>query len=148
MKSIKFYKILSIILLILNIVTLTIFFMHRPPGPPTPGEARLAEEIGLTGSKKKIVDALEIQHHKEKKSLITRNFRLQKQLYSTLGVEEKSAEILMEIRENRVRTDRMTYRFFSEVASHCDQNQRKKLDKIIEKGLRRITGVPGPPPKK
>jgi hypothetical protein len=148
MKSIKFYKILSISLLVLNLVTLSIFYFNRPSGPHKPGEARLAEEIGLTGPKKKIVDALEIQHHKEKKALIKRNFQLQKQLYSTLGVEEKSAEILMEIRENRVRMDRMTYRFFSEVASHCDQNQRKKLDKVIEKGLRRITGVPGPPPKR
>jgi hypothetical protein len=148
MKSLKFYKILSVTLLILNIVTLTIFFLHKPPGPPKPGEARLAKEIGLTGSKKKTVDALEIQHHKDKKALIRKNFKLQKQLYSSIGNDEKSEVILAQIHENRSETDRMTFEFFNEIASYCNKAQRKKLDAMIDKGLRRITGSPGPPPKR
>lgn len=152
MKSIKFYKILSITLLILNIVTLSIFFFSGPqnpsgpPGPPKPGEARLAKDIGMTGPVKKKVDALEIEHHKDKKALIRKSFRLQKELYSSLGNDERSTEVLEEIRANRAEIDRMTFEFFSEVASHCNKKQRKKLDTIINKVLRRITGIHGPPP--
>lgn len=143
MKSIKFYKILSITLLILNIVTLSIFFLNRPPGPPKPGEARLAAEIGLTGSAKKKVDALEIQHHKEKRALIKKNFELQTKLYNSLSNDEVSAKILLQIHETRAETDRMTFEFFSEVATHCNKQQRKKLDEMIDHGLRQITNLPG-----
>ncbi|MDB2657214.1 hypothetical protein N9Y60_04080 [Crocinitomicaceae bacterium] len=148
MKSIKFYKILSITLLILNLVTLSIFFISGPPGPPRPGEAHLAEEIGLTGTTKKKVDALEIKHHKDKRALMRHNFQLQKKLYNALTDEETSSAILEQIHANRSETDRMTFEFFSEVATQCNQKQRKKLDEIIDHGLRRITNHPGPPPKK
>ena len=142
MKSVKFYKILSITLLILNIVTLSIFYFNRPPGPPKPGEARLAEEIGITGSDKKKVDALEIRHHKDKRALVKKNFELQKKLYNSLTEDEKSAEILMQIHKNRAEIDRMTFEFFDEVASYCNKKQRKELDAMIDHGLRRITNLP------
>lgn len=148
MKSIKFYKILSITLLILNLVTLSIFFISGPPGPPRPGEAYLAEEIGMTGSTKKTVDALEIKHHKDKRALKRKNFELQKKLYNSLTDEEQSAEIMLQIHENRMKTERMTFEFFREVASYCNKKQRKKLDESIDHGLRRITGNGGPPPKR
>ena len=143
MKSIKFYKILSITLLVLNIVTLSFFFLGRPPGPPKPGEARLATEIGLTGTAKKKVDALEIQHHKDKRVLIKHNFELQKKLYNSLSNDDTSAEVLLQIHETRAETDRMTFEFFSEVASHCNQEQQKKLKAMITDGLRQITNLPG-----
>ncbi len=143
MKSLKFYKILSITLLILNIVTISIFYFNKPPGPPKPGEARLAKDIGLTGNTRKKVDALEIQHHKDKRALMKDNFELQKQLYNSLSDEEKSAEIMVKVHKNRAETDRMTFEFFSEVASYCNEKQRKKLDEIIDQGLRRITNLPG-----
>ena len=108
----------------------------------------MAEDIGMTGSVKKKVDALEIQHHKDKRALIRKNFKLQKELYNSLNDPEKSSKILAEIHSNRAKTDRMTFEFFSEVASHCNQKQRKKLDEMIDKGLRMITGGPGPPPKR
>lgn len=142
MKSLKFYKILSITLLILNIVTLSIFYFNRPPGPPKPGEARIANELGLTGAKKKKVDALEIQHHKDKRALVKQNFELQKQLYNAIDNEEKSSEIMVKIHENRAETDRMTFTFFKDIATYCNKSQRKELDKMIDNGLRRITNLP------
>ncbi|MCR9172100.1 MAG: hypothetical protein NXI10_06395 [bacterium] len=146
MKSLKFFKILSVTLLILNIATLSFFYFNRPPGPPRPGEARLAEEIGLTGDDKKQVDKLEIAHHKQKRALIQKNFRLQKKLYQSLENDLSSNEIMQQIHETRAETDRMTYEFFSEVATYCNKKQRKKLDEMIDKGLRQITQLPGRKP--
>lgn len=147
MKSLKFYKILSITLLILNIVTISIFFFHRPPGPPPPGEARLANDIGLTGKAKKKVDALEIQHHKDKRALIRTNFKLQKKLYNSLTDDEASKETLNEIHENRAKIDEMTFQFFSKVATYCNKTQRQNLENMIEHRLHQITNVPGKPRK-
>lgn len=143
MKSLKFYKILSIVLVILNLVTIAFIYFNKPPGPPPPGEAHLANEIGLTGASKKKADALEIQHHKDKKKLTGENFRLQKRLFESLKDDDKSKEILEQISANRIETDRMTFEFFSEIADLCDASQRKELDKMIKQRLRRITGSPG-----
>ncbi|GAB5419295.1 MAG: hypothetical protein Crog4KO_27240 [Crocinitomicaceae bacterium] len=142
MKSLKFYKILSITLVILNLITIGFIYFNRPPGPPPRGEARLANDIGLTGESKKKVDALEIQHHKDKRKLVKENFQLQRKLYGQLSDSEKSQAILTEIHANRTEMDRMTFEFFSDVAELCNEEQRKNLDNIIDKGLRRITNLP------
>lgn len=142
MKSLKFYKILSITLVIINLVTIAFIYFGRPPGRPAQGEARLANEIGLTGEDKKKSDALEIQHHKNKKRLVDENLHLQKRLYNSLSESQESQEILMEIRKNRSETDSMTFEFFIEVAELCDNQQRKKLNTMIERSLHRISGQP------
>lgn len=142
MKSLKFYKILSITLVILNLATLAFIYFGRPPGPPPPGEARLADEIGLTGENKKTSDALEIEHHKDKKELADENFQLQKKLYGSINGQGNSQGILIKIHANRSETDRMTFEFFSEVAKLCNDSQRKKLDAMIDRSLHRISGSP------
>jgi len=148
MKSLTFYKTLSMLLVIINLGTLAFFYFTAPQKPPRPDTARLAQDIGLTGVNKQKSDALEIQHHKEKRQLMKTNFTLQKQLYAHLDAPEKSAEILSKIHANREETDRMTFEFFRSIAALCTKEQRKKLDKIIDHGLKRITGLPHPPPKK
>lgn len=142
MNSLKFYKILSILLVILNLATLAFFYFNKPPGPPKPGEAHLADEIGLVGEAKKKSDALEIQHHKEKRQLIQQNFELQKQLYRKLSDDSSAREILLKIHQNRAQTDRMTFEFFSEVARLCNEEQKMNLKKVINQGLSKITGHP------
>lgn len=146
MKSLKFYKILSITLVIINLGTLAFFYFNRPPEPPPRGKARLADKIGLTGADKKKSDALEIRHHKDKKKLVGQNFKLQQQLYESLADNERSQAILSEIHKNRMETNKMTYEFFSEISMLCNDKQRKELDKMIKKGLRRITNQPNKKP--
>lgn len=144
MKSTKFYKILSIVLLILNIGTLVFFYVTKPPHPPRPGEHRLSDQIALTGDSKKKVDALEKRHHRDKRDLMQQDMKLHKQLYGKLN-SEQSDEILVKINTNRLQIEKMTYDFFSDVAQHCNNSQRKKLNELIDKSLRRIIGAP---PKK
>lgn len=147
MKSTKFYKILSIVLLILNIGTLTYFYVTKPPRPPKPGEVHLAEDIGLSGDAKKTVDAMEAKHHKAKRRLMKRDVTLHEKLYESLSDSAKSSAIILQINENRSEIERMTYDFFSEVSEHCNDEQRKKLNEMISKSLRMITGHPPKPPK-
>lgn len=142
MKRQKFYKYLAIVLLILNIGTISYFFLSAPPHPPKPGEILLSGEIGLEGNVKKKVDSIELEHHEEKRKLMKRDFKLHEKLYEQLDNEEASGELLKEIQENRTEIEEMTFEFFSEVHSLCNEKQKKKLDEIIHKSLRMITNQP------
>lgn len=142
MKSLKFYKILSLVLVILNIATLAFFYFSKPPHPPRPGEAHLANEIGLTGENRKIVDALEINHHLKKRKLMDKDFELHQKLFKELSDEQAANKLIEQINDNRAEIERMTYNFFSEVAAKCNEKQKEKLDEIISRSLRMITNQP------
>lgn len=145
MKSLKFYKTLSILLLVLNLGTISFFLFTKPPHPPKPGEHQISNEIGLDGAVKKKVDALEAKHHKEKRALMKRDFKLHQQLYKELSDTSAAEELITKINENREELETMTFKFFSEVAENCNKEQRQKLDEMINHSLRRITNHP---PKK
>lgn len=142
MKSTKFYKVLSIVLLLINIGTLSYFYVTRPEHPPRPGEPHLAEEIGLEGDAKKKVDALEIAHHKDKRKLMKRDIMLHEKLYQQLGDSAAADILLAEIHQNRIELERMTYDFFNKAATYCNSEQRKKLKQQISDHLRMIFGHP------
>lgn len=144
MKSSKFYKYLSIVLILLNVGTLTFFYFTKPPHPPGPGAHVLSKEIGLEGQVKKEVDALESAHHKQKRQLMRRNFELHRQLYEKLDDSTQSAVLLKKIDANHKKIEEMTFQFFEEIAKKCNKAQRKKLDAMIHRSLRMIAGQ-GPP---
>jgi len=145
MKSLKFYKILSVVLLALNIGTISFFLLTKPPHPPKPREHQISNEIGLDGEAKKKVDALEVKHHKDKRALMKRDFKLHLQLYKELSDTSAAEELITKINGNREELETMTFGFFSEVAKNCNTEQRKKLDEMINHSLRMITNHP---PKK
>lgn len=142
MKRQKFYKYLAIVLLLLNIGTITYFFLSAPPHPPKPGEVMLSSDIGLEGESKKTVDQLERDHHKEKRKLMRHDFNLHKKLYEQLDNEENASKLLAEIEENRAEIEEMTFEFFSDVYAECNAEQKKKLEAMIHKSLRMITNQP------
>lgn len=146
MRSLKFYKTLAIVLLIVNIGTVTFFFLSGPPHPPRPGEILLSKEIGLTGKAKREVDALEKKHYQTKKKLLQRDLKLHSKLYGSMSDEAKSDKLLQEIKDNKIEIEEMTFDFFKEVASYCNPTQREKLDQMIQRSLRMILHLPPPRP--
>ncbi len=144
MKSLRFYKLVSIILLVLNLGTLAFFYFTKPPHPPKPGEQLISNDVGMEGKIKLETDRLEMAHHKKKQQLMHRNFELHRLLYSNIDDTSKSRVYLEKIHKNQVEIEKITYQFFYQVSEKCTPEQRKKLDQMLERSLRMLMGQ-GPP---
>jgi len=144
MRSPKFYKIIIVALVILNLSTLAFFWFTKPPHPPKPGENKISLKLELTGDAKSKVDALEVEHHKEKKALIQKDHRLHKELFSLIGTGESTEDIFNKIDKNKEKIESMTFEFFDDVAAHCNKNQKKELIDFVHDRVNRLR--PGPPP--
>lgn len=143
MKSPKFYKTIIVALVILNISTLAFIWLRKPPHPPKPGEVLLTETLKITGDSKATIDVLEKDHHKTKKNLVNKDLNLHEELYATVGSGNSGDSLLNAIAINKEEIEMMTFKFFDEVASHCDDDQKLELDKMIREFLDHLR--PGPP---
>jgi hypothetical protein len=143
MKGTRFYKLIIVALVLLNIGTLAYFQLTKPPHPPKPGKGELAIQLELKGNSKTKVDALEKQHHKDKRELSQRDHALHKKLFNCIGTDKPTNDLLDQINKNKEEIESMTFIFFDEVAEHCNAKQKKKLIKFVQQRLNRIR--PGPP---
>jgi len=144
MKGTRFYKLIIIALVALNIGTLAYFQLTKPPHPPRPGELILSSKLQLKDDSKSKVDALEKQHHKDKKVLIHRDHGLHRKLFNRIGSGQPTYDLLSQINKNKEEIESMTFIFFDDVAEFCNEKQKKKLIEFVQKRLNRIR--PGPPP--
>jgi hypothetical protein len=147
MKTTRFYKIMIVLLVLINLTTLASIWWHQPPPPPPhPGEKpQLATEIGLQGAAKSRVDKLEIAHHKEKQALLRKDRTWHKEYFALIGTEKSADSLLRLIQTNKEEIESMTFDFFDQVAAECDPAQLEKLRSFIEDKLLEISGRPGPP---
>ena len=143
MRGTKFYKWIIVLLVVINIATLAFLWLGRPPHPPHPGdEPQLANEIGLTGKDKKKVDELEKQHHIDKRKLMKQDQELHMEIYDKIGSGEDIEELQGILDSNKAEIERMTFDFFDEVASFCNQEQLVFLKEHVSHRLIQM----GPPP--
>ena len=144
MKGTRFYKLIIIALVALNIGTLAYFQLSKPPHPPKLGEIILSSKLELKDDAKSKVDALEKQHHKDKKVLIHRDHDLHRKLFNRLGSGQPTHDLLNQINKNKEEIESMTFIFFDDVTEYCNEKQKKKLIQFVQKRLNKIR--PGPPP--
>lgn len=147
MKGEKFYKIVIVLLVVINISSLAFMWFGRPPHPPPPpGEKHLSEMIGLTGDAATKVDAIEEEHHKAKHELVDKDMELHKKMYELIGSDEDSKTVLSEINANKEEIEKMTFDFFDEVAEHCNADQKEKLREFVHTAFDQLR--PPPPPRR
>jgi hypothetical protein len=141
MKKVKFYKILCVILILINMGTLAFFWFNRPPdGPPKAGD--LADRLGIT-TKVDELTALEAEHHKEKRKLMKLEHALHEKLFEKIGTGEDVSEIQDQINANYDEISSMTYDFFDTVATYCNPEQLKELKSTVDRAFGQLRG-PGP----
>lgn len=143
MKSARFYKIIISILVLLNVGVLGFFWLNKPPmhGPPTP----IVEIISFNHDIKLKVADLEKEHHSNKRKLIAQSRELHQEFYSDLNrTEEEKLVYLQKIGSVQMDLDAMTFDFFQNVMSLCNEDQKIELTKIIRGAIDRFDG-PKPP---
>ncbi len=147
MKTTRFYKLIIVVLILINLTTL--FFLwkgHKRPKHPERNE--LVELLDLSGNAKIKILALQDDHFKKKDALINRSRNLHESLFQSFNDESKdSTEIKMlidKIVENQRETEQMTFDYFKVVNSLCTPDQQKRLQELIHDVLKRAGGPPSP----
>jgi Spy/CpxP family protein refolding chaperone len=148
MKTLRFYKLLIVVLILINITTISFFWLtSKRPGPP--GKNELVELLDLQGQTKTTILAMQDDHFTRKHALVQKSRDLHEQLFQSFNDETKDstavAQLIDRIVENQRETEQMTFDYFKEVSKLCTPEQREKLQELIHDVLRRAGG---PPPKK
>jgi Spy/CpxP family protein refolding chaperone len=150
MKTIRFYKILILILVLMNITTL-FFLLSGPKHHGPPGKNDLVNELEVTGKTKEKILSMQEVHFRDKHKLIETSRELHEKLFRSFSDPSKDSsdvrQIIDDIVENKRETEQMTFDYFKEVNALCTPDQQKKLQELIHEVLRRAGGPP-PPPKK
>ena len=149
-KKDNFNTILIVILIVMNLASLYFMFNHQgvffnKPFPKHDEKKQeqsvkfLKKELKLTKSQVKEFNKLkkELRHHsKGNKDQIR---QLQKSLFSNIGNEDYNVERTVEsISQNHKELEMITYNHFSALRDICNENQKKKFDKIILKIIREM----------
>lgn len=147
MKTLRFYKILVVVLILINLVTLFFFFTaHKHPGKP--GKTDLVDHIGITGQNRDKIIQLQEKHFADKDALIQRSRNLHEQLFRSFSDSQKDstdvARIIDDIVENQRETEQMTFDHFKEIHALCTPEQQKELQKLLQEVLKRAGGPPPP----
>lgn len=146
MKKERFYKIAVIVLVIVNIASLTFMWFSRPPHPPHPMEQKISERLGLKGKAVKTVNRLEVQHHREKQKLVAIDVELHEQLYKVIGSEKDSDSLLNAIHQNKAEIEQMTFDYFDQIAALCNEDQKENLRSFVHGAFQQLR-PPHPPIK-
>ncbi|MCH2229900.1 MAG: hypothetical protein MK105_06110 [Crocinitomicaceae bacterium] len=143
MKGTRFYKTVIVILILINITTLSFIWLGKPPHQPMPEERNtISNRIGLYGDAKTTVDALEKAHHIEKREMMRTNRELHSKIFEQLDGETPPIELQKELDSNRSAMSKMTYVFFKAVSAECNSKQKEELKLFIRRELALIIGQP------
>ena len=148
MKTSRFYKLIIVVLILINLTTL--FFLWKGPRRPKhPERNELVEMLDLSGNTKTKILELQDEHFKKKDILIKRSIDLHESLFQSFNDTSKdSLEIKVlidEIVENQRETEQMTFDYFKVVNTLCSPDQQKKLQDLIHDVLSRAAGHPSHP---
>ena len=153
MEKLKLYKTVILILVAINIITIgSIWFVKQNGHRPMPHERDmtfLSKELGMTGSNKDKLDAMETKHHTEKRELLEKNKNLRIHLFDLLKKDARDSLIVNSytdsILTNQREIELMTYYHFKTVKEMCNPEQKAKLEETIAEAIRMAGGKP---PKK
>lgn len=150
MKTHRFYKLVILVLILVNITTVFFFWStSRRPGPP--GKNEIVELLDLQGETKTKILAMQNDHFSQKHSLIQKSRDLHEQLFLSFSDNSKDsvaiAQLIDRIVENQRETEQMTFDYFKATHALCTPEQQEKLQNLLHDVLKRAGGPP-PPPKK
>lgn len=147
MKKDRFYKIAVVVLVLINIASLSFLWFNRPSHPPKHGAHEISSMLGLTGDNKSKVDKIEKDHHREKRKLVDRDIKLHNELYGIIGTDENADSLLNVIDQSKKEIEKMTFDYFDEVASYCNDDQKAELRRFVHGAFEQLRASGPPPPR-
>lgn len=145
MKSLRFYKLAVLVLLLLNLATL--FFLWKGgPHHGRPERNQLVDHLGIEGQSREQILILQEDHFKHKEKLMNKSRRLHEELFSYYNDESRdSAAVsikIAQIVENQREMEQITFDYFKRVSSFCNKEQKVELGELLHELLQRSAGPP------
>ena len=158
MNRTKLLTIAVIGLLLINLGTLGVLMMHRPPHqpqsemrPPPPGEGPkqlIIDRLHFDDAQQKQYDLFIDEHKKKTNELHDASREMHNQLFSLLKSESidktKSDAIIQQIADNQKAIDNLNFDHFQKIKSICKPNQLEDFNELADE-LAELFGPKGPP---
>jgi Spy/CpxP family protein refolding chaperone len=147
MNQIKTFKILVIVLAIMNVFLLAIMWFHRPPMDgghrerPNDMNRFLAHELNLSDAQQQQFDVLFDEHQQKMEAVKKRGKELHDLLFDELSnttSTNKSDSLISLIGENRKIGEKALYNHLSKVRLVCDEKQKQEFDRIIKGAMAKL----------
>ena len=146
MNQIKTFKILVVVLAIMNVSLLAIMWFHRPPMGEGPRGHRddmnrfLVHELRLNEAQRQQFDSLFDEHQKKLETIKMRGRELHDLLFDELAnnSSNKSDSLINLIGENRKIGEKALFEHLAKVRGLCDEKQKQKFDRIIKGAMGRM----------
>jgi len=155
-------------LLLLNLATLSMMWMHHPgppmlmpsehgmpplppgaPPPPPPPVAFLSDQLAFSDAQQKQFEELRDAHHDAVSKLEDQNRVLRKSLFDLLKKDvvdsTKADSVASQIGETQKKIELLTFKHFNAVKNICTDNQKIKFDDILDDLMHLLK--PPPPPQ-
>ncbi|MEO7530496.1 MAG: hypothetical protein ABIS69_03765 [Sediminibacterium sp.] len=158
----KWWALAFLLLIALNIATLTAFWLLRDkrPGPMPVAQSGVVEflskELGFDSVQKEKLIQLYVAHQ-EKMQQVRKNNREAKDAFFNLLQKQDTPDSIIEKAAKEAakydsETDVLTFHHFQQIRNLCSETQKKKFDSVIQEVLRMIAPRPGrqqqPPPRR
>ena len=150
MKNIKYNKILFwifIILMIINIITLVIFWIGKINKAPIP-KSIMAKELHLNDQQRKQLYALIDEHRKESRALKDKIRTAKNELFDlakdSIANENKKRIAIDKTSKYIGQLDSLTLNHFQKIRSICNDDQKKLFDELLKKMAVAIGGSETP----
>ncbi len=146
MNQIKTFKILVVVLAIMNVSLLAIMWFHRPPMGEGPRGHRddmnrfLVHELRLNEAQRQQFDSLFDDHQQKLDAVKIRGRELHDLLFDELAntSSNKSDSLINLIGENRKSGEKALFEHLAKVRGLCDEKQKQKFDRIIKGAMGRM----------
>jgi len=145
MNNSKFLKIVIVLLLLINISTITFMWLNKPPKHDAVGDY-FAQELQFTAKQKEQFDALKQEHRSQVEGLRAENkekhdayFELLKNPSVDSATVKKAASQILKIKEQE---ELALFYHFQKVRAICTASQQEKFDEIINEAARMMAPRP------
>lgn len=152
----KWAAIIILLLVALNIATVTSFFLlrSRPPGRGANQSGAmefLVKELGFDSMQKQKLMVFKQDHRSKMEEVRRKNKEVKEALFDLLkntdtpdSVIEKAANASVIY---DVQAEIITFKHFQQIRSLCNEEQKKKFDAVIQQVLHMLAPQPGGPPQ-
>ncbi|MEI6454780.1 MAG: hypothetical protein WCO93_00700 [bacterium] len=141
-----------VLLLLVNIGTLTFIWINRPgqERERTGASEFLARELRLNHKQQLLHNAMLLNHRNAMKKLQDKDQNLHTRFFDLLKTNPsdtlRGRQMADSIAKLRVLMEISTFRYFDQVRRILDQPQQERFDSIFQELVRMVLPVPPPPP--
>jgi Spy/CpxP family protein refolding chaperone len=152
MKKERFYKLVIVLLLLINAGTLAWLWLGGDSKGPREGAVEyLAGQLNLDAAQRRQIEALREEHHQGNMEIRNRNKQLHDDFFDALKTSDSTqveslADSMAALHKKQ---ELLTWYHFKKIREVCNAGQKKKFDELIKETMRRMAPPPpghlGPP---